>query len=91
MPVPERVPMVGEIVLFAGNFPPRGWMLCDGRILLISHYAALFSLLGTTYGGDGRVNFALPNLKAFALPDLKAPVEGLNYIIAIQGAWPERP
>jgi len=90
MPVPERVPMIGEIVLFAGNFLPRGWMLCDGRILSVSQYTALFSLLGTAYGGNGTTTFALPNLKAFALPDLKAPVEGLNYIIAIQGAWPDR-
>jgi microcystin-dependent protein len=46
------------------NFPPRGWAMCNGQILPINQNQALFSLLGTTYGGDGRVNFALPNLQA---------------------------
>lgn len=55
-------PFIGEIRLFAGNFAPRGWAFCDGRRLPIAQNAALFSLLGTMYGGDGRVDFALPNL-----------------------------
>ena len=54
---------VGQIVLFAGNFEPRGWAFCDGRLLPISQNTALFSLLGTTYGGDGRSTFALPDLR----------------------------
>jgi microcystin-dependent protein len=54
---------VGQIVLFAGNFEPRGWAFCDGRILPIAQNTALFSLLGTTYGGDGRTTFALPDLR----------------------------
>ena len=53
---------VAEIGLFAGNFAPRGWAFCNGQILPISQNTALFSLLGTTYGGDGRRTFALPNL-----------------------------
>ena len=56
-------PFIGEINLFAGNFAPRGWHFCDGKVLDIASYQALFSLLGTTYGGDGRTNFALPDLR----------------------------
>ncbi|MFY0256168.1 phage tail protein [Chitinophaga sp. 30R24] len=55
-------PFVGEICMFAFNFPPRGWSECNGQLLPISSNTALFSLLGTTYGGDGRASFALPNL-----------------------------
>ena len=55
--------MLGEIRLFGGNFAPRGWALCDGQLLPIAQNAALFSLLGTTYGGDGRNTFALPDLR----------------------------
>ncbi|MCW3161949.1 phage tail protein [Chryseobacterium oryctis] len=53
---------MGIIKLFAGNFAPRGWMFCDGSILSIQSNTALFSLLGTTYGGNGQTTFALPNL-----------------------------
>ena len=57
---------VAEIRIFAGNFAPKGWAFCDGQILPISQNTALFSLLGTTYGGDGKSNFALPNLQGSA-------------------------
>ena len=53
---------IGEIRMFAGSFVPKGWLPCDGRLLPIVQYQALFSLLGTMYGGDGRTNFGLPNL-----------------------------
>jgi microcystin-dependent protein len=56
-------PFLGEIRLFAGNFAPYQWALCTGQILPIQQYTALFSLLGTTYGGNGTTNFALPNLQ----------------------------
>ena len=59
-------PFLGEIRIFAGNFAPRGWALCNGQILPISQNTALFSLLGTTYGGNGTTNFALPNLQGMA-------------------------
>src|SRR2546427_3180610 len=59
-------PFVAEIRIFGFNFPPRGWAFCDGQILPISQNTALFSLLGTTYGGDGKSNFALPNLQGSA-------------------------
>ena len=76
-------PLLAEIRLFAGGFVPRGWAACDGSLLPIAQNAALFSLLGTTYGGDGRTTFALPTLK-------QAPAEGLRYIIAVEGVYPSR-
>ena len=59
-------PFVAEIRIFAGNFAPTGWALCNGQLMPISQNTALFSLLGTTYGGDGKSNFALPNLQGSA-------------------------
>lgn len=56
-------PFIAEIIMFGGNFAPRGWALCDGQLLSISQNTALFSLLGTTYGGDGRTTFGLPDLR----------------------------
>jgi microcystin-dependent protein len=59
-------PFVAEIRIFPFNFAPRGWAWCDGQLLPLSQNTALFSLLGTTYGGNGRTNFALPNLQGRA-------------------------
>jgi microcystin-dependent protein len=59
-------PFVAEIRMFAGNFAPSGWALCDGQLLPLSQNTALFSLLGTVYGGNGQSNFALPNLQGSA-------------------------
>jgi microcystin-dependent protein len=59
-------PFVAEIRIFPFNFAPRGWAFCDGQLLPISQNTALFSLCGTTYGGDGRSTFALPNLQGRA-------------------------
>lgn len=59
-------PFIGEIRMFAGNFAPRNWATCDGQTLPISQNTALFSILGTTYGGDGRTTFALPDLRGRA-------------------------
>jgi microcystin-dependent protein len=59
-------PLLGQISMFAGNFAPRGWALCDGRLLLISQYTQLYSVLGNIYGGDGRTTFALPDLRGRA-------------------------
>ncbi|MCA9441424.1 MAG: phage tail protein [Candidatus Omnitrophica bacterium] len=56
-------PFVGEIRMFAGNFAPRGWAFCDGQLLAVSQNDALFSLLGTVYGGDGRTTFGLPDMR----------------------------
>jgi len=59
-------PFIAEIRMFAGNFAPRNWALCDGQLMPIAQNTALFSLLGTTYGGDGRTTFALPDLRGRA-------------------------
>src|SRR5450432_225546 len=56
-------PFLSEIRIMSFGFPPKGWALCNGQLMPISQNQALFSLLGTTYGGDGRVNFGLPNLQ----------------------------
>jgi microcystin-dependent protein len=73
-------PYLSEIKLVSFNFPPKGWALCNGQILSIAQNQALFSLLGTTYGGDGRVNFALPNLQA------RAPIHmGNQFVIGETG------
>src|SRR5215469_13112343 len=56
-------PFLGEIRMFGGNFAPSGWALCNGQLLSISQNTALFSMLGTTYGGDGVSTFGLPNLQ----------------------------
>ena len=65
-PLLAQDPMIGEIRIFAGNFAPRGWALCEGQLLAISSNEALVSLLGTTYGGDGRTTFGLPDLRGRA-------------------------
>lgn len=56
-------PYIGEVRMFGGNFAPVGWAFCNGGLLAISEYEALFNLLGTTYGGDGQTTFALPDLR----------------------------
>ena len=56
-------PFLGSILLFGGNFAPRGWAFCNGQLLPINQNTALFSLLGTTYGGNGQTTFALPDLR----------------------------
>src|SRR5690242_14469715 len=61
-------PFLGEIKMVSFNFPPKGWALCNGQLLPINQNQALFALLGTTYGGNGQTNFALPNLQC------KAPI-----------------
>lgn len=65
-------PFLGEIKFFAGNFAPRGWALCQGQLLSINQNQALFSILGTIYGGDGRTSFALPDLRG------RAPIQHGN-------------
>ena len=72
-----------EIRVFAGGFEPKGWKFCDGSMLSIAQNSALFSLLGNRFGGDGRTNFALPNLVH--------PNQDLKYVICIIGMYPPRP
>ena len=59
-------PFLAEVRIFAGNFAPRGWAFCEGQLIAISQNTALFSLLGTTYGGNGQTTFGLPNLQGRA-------------------------
>jgi microcystin-dependent protein len=59
-------PMLGTIMMFGGNFPPAGWALCNGQLMLISQNAALFSILGTTFGGNGTTTFGLPDFRGRA-------------------------
>ncbi len=72
-------PFIGQVILFGGNFCPRGWVKAEGQILPISQYTALFSLLGTFYGGDGYTDFALPDLRGRA-PVSQGTGPGLNQI-----------
>ena len=77
-------PYLGTIALFAFPFAPNGWAECAGQQLQISQNQALFSLIGTTYGGDGTKTFALPNLRD------KEPLQGSKYCIALEGVYPSR-
>jgi microcystin-dependent protein len=70
---------IATILLFGGNFEPRNWKFCNGQLLSIAEYQALFSLIGTTYGGDGRTTFALPDLRGRA-PIGMGQGPGLEYI-----------
>src|ERR1700682_4880350 len=77
-------PDVGEIRVFAGNFAPAGWMFCEGQLLPISEYETLFTLIGTTYGGDGQNTFALPD------PRGRPPLhQGNGFILAETGGAEE--
>jgi microcystin-dependent protein len=73
-------PYIGQVVCSAFNFPPMGWAFCDGRLLSVTQYNALFNLIGTAYGGDGVNNFALPDLRG------RTPVhQGPGYVLAQKG------
>jgi microcystin-dependent protein len=73
-------PYVGEIRMFAGNFAPAGWMMCEGQLLAISENETLFQLIGTTYGGDGESTFSLPDLRG------RLPIhQGSGFILAETG------
>ncbi|HTG70013.1 MAG TPA: tail fiber protein [Candidatus Udaeobacter sp.] len=79
-------PYLGEIRMFAGNFAPQGWALCNGALLSISENDALFALLGTTYGGDGQTTFALPNLVSrVPIGQGTSPQTGTTYAAGQQG------
>jgi microcystin-dependent protein len=83
-PVPLALePYLGEVILFAGNYAPRGWAFAEGQLLPIAQHQSLFAILGTVYGGDGRTTFALPDTRG----DEPAC---MHYIIALQGVFPSR-
>jgi microcystin-dependent protein len=77
-------PYVGEIRMFAGNFAPANWAFCNGALLSISENQTLFTLIGTTYGGDGQSTFALPNLQSRA-PIHAGALSGTNYVLGQTG------
>ena len=81
--------MMGVIKLFAGNFAPRGFMFCNGALLNIAHNSALYSLLGTTYGGDGITTFALPNLNGRAPIGQGSSTTGRSYVLGEVGGTPQ--
>jgi microcystin-dependent protein len=74
-------PFLGQITLFPYNFAPNGWQDCDGQLLPISQFSALFSLLGTNYGGNGTSNFALPNLQGSVTVGQGQLAGGSDYVI----------
>jgi microcystin-dependent protein len=77
-------PFVAEIRMFAGSFAPKGWATCDGQLLPISQNTALFSLLGTYYGGDGKSTFALPNLQGSSPLGQGQSTTGTEYFLGQQ-------
>lgn len=77
-------PFIGQIELFPYGFAPRGWALCNGALINIITNQALYALLGNRFGGDGRTNFALPNLSG------AEPIPNTNYYIAMEGYFPTR-
>ena len=82
----EPLPFMGQILLVPYNFAPRGWTFCQGQLLQIAQYGALFTLISNTFGGDGESTFALPDLRG-QVPQSSGQ---LNYIIALQGYYPDR-
>lgn len=82
-------PFIGQVQLFAFNFNPRGWMFCNGQLLSIAQNSALFSLLGTTYGGDGITTFALPDLRG-RVPNGQGSGPGLSNYQMGQAAGSEQ-
>jgi len=75
---------LGQILLLPYTFAPSQWAYCEGQTLQITQYTALFSLLGTQFGGDGQRTFALPDLRG------KEPIPGTRYFIALSGIYPSR-
>ena len=75
---------LGQLQLFAFGFAPTGWRLCDGTLLSIATYQALYTLLGTSFGGNGTTTFGIPNLLGASL------LNGMQYYIALDGIYPQR-
>lgn len=78
-------PYVGEIRMFAGNFPPAGWYFCDGSLLPISENEVLFQLIGTTFGGDGQSTFAVPDLRGRLPVHQGTGPDGVTYVLGQSG------
>ena len=84
-----KEPWLGEIALVPFNFVPQGWAICNGQLLPIEGNTALYSLLGTKHGGDGKTTFALPNLESRVSLHFGQGT-GLKYVIAVVGSYPSR-
>lgn len=84
----QSEPYVGQIMIFAGNFAPRGWAICDGSLLSVNQYNALYAILGTMYGGDGRSTFGLPDLRG-RVPVGVGTGQGLTTVVNGQMAGTE--
>ncbi len=78
-------PYIGELRMFAGNFPPNGWMFCEGQLLPIAENDVLFTLIGTTYGGDGETTFGLPDLRGRIPVHQGTGPGGTSYIMGQTG------
>lgn len=76
---------MGEVRLFGFNYPPQNWMICAGQLLPIRQYTALFSILGTNFGGDGRTTFGLPNFQAMVPVGAGTPTWGTSYAVGQTG------
>ena len=81
-------PFIGEIRAFGFTFAPLGWAQCNGQVMSINENQELFTALGTTYGGDGRTTFALPDLRTSGIP--AGPGITVPYCIALRGNFPSR-
>ena len=82
-------PFIGDIKLFAGNYAPEGWLLCNGAAMPLTQYEALYAVIGNTYGANIPESFNLPKLDGAAV-DGQGGVK-INYIIAITGEFPQKP
>jgi microcystin-dependent protein len=82
----QPTPFIGQIMIFSGNFCPQGWAMTNGQIMSISQNAALFSILGTMYGGNGQSTFELPIIK----PIITVSGQAFTTCIALQGVFPSR-
>ena len=89
-PAAAQVPFIGQIQYFPYNFAPRSWTFCNGQLLPISQNTALFSLLGTTFGGDGRVTFALPDMRG-RIPMALIRYEMTGYEGDVEKFWNRTP
>ncbi|MET0393651.1 MAG: tail fiber protein [Chitinophagaceae bacterium] len=78
-------PLLGEIKAFAGNYAPVGWLTCDGSLQQISQFESLYSLLGTTYGGDGQTTFGLPDLRGRLIVQTGQMTGAANYPLGVAG------
>lgn len=81
---------IGEIRLFAGDYEPPNWKFCNGQLLRVMNNVALFTIIGSKYGGDGTTTFALPKIAPILGAESKETYDDLNYVICVAGLYPSR-